>query len=36
LLALAQQRELQNENGRPKRMHADMTLMHNALKEIVH
>lgn len=32
---LAQLRELQDENGRLKRMYADLALMHNALKDVV-
>lgn len=32
---LTQLRELQDENGRLKRMYADLALMHNALKDVV-
>lgn len=32
---LAQLRQLQDENGKPKRMHADLALMHHALKDVV-
>lgn len=32
---LAQLRELQDKNGRLKRMYADLALMHNALKDVV-
>ena len=32
---LAQLRELQDENARLKRMYADLSLMHNVLKNVV-
>jgi len=35
VLHLAQLRELQVENGRLKRMYADLALMLNALKDVV-
>lgn len=33
---LAQLRELQDENAQLKRIYADLALMHNALKDVVH
>ena len=35
VLHLAQLRELQDENAKPKRVYADLELMHHALKDVV-